>query len=251
MKPDFGEKPALAWLPLDKVSVDAKYQRDTATRRSRLLIEKITATFRWRRFGVVLAVKHAGGWHVIDGQHRCEAARACGIDKIPAVVLPHASVEEAAADFVAINRDRVTVTPLHIHHAMIAAGDPEALAIARACKAAGVEICRYPVPANNMKPGQTLAVGTIARLVKLHGEAKTTEILTRLRKAAGGGTPGAVNALSIRQAAGDWFVAASASRPVSAKGGAQMRACMRCRQPFRSEGAHHRMCSPCKAGASE
>lgn len=187
---DFGPKPMLAWLPIDKVSVDAKYQRDTGSRRSRNLIEKIAANFRWSRFGVVLAVKHAGGWHVIDGQHRVEACRLCGIKQVPAVVLPHATVEEAAADFVAINRDRVAVTPLHIHHAQLAAGDPEAKAIERACRAAGVEICRYPVPANKMQPRQTLAVATIHRLIRLRDEKFATAVLTKIIRAPGGGTAG-------------------------------------------------------------
>lgn len=178
---DFGPKPTLAWLPIDKVSVDAKYQRDTGSRRSRNLIDKIAAGFRWSRFGVVLAVKHAGGWYVIDGQHRVEACRLRGIQEVPSVVLPHATVEEAAADFVAINRDRVAVTPLHIHHAQLAAGDPEAKTLERACRAAGVQICRYPVPANKMKPGQTLAVSTIARLVKLRGEAFAVAVLKQAR----------------------------------------------------------------------
>lgn len=149
----FGPKPSLAWLPIGKVSVDAKYQRDTASRRSRNLIEKIAANFRWSRFGVVLAVKHADGWFVIDGQHRVEACRQIGIASIPAVVLPHATVEEAAADFVAINRDRVAVTSLHIHHAQLAAGDPEAKAIERACRAAGVATCRFSPPGQETSDG--------------------------------------------------------------------------------------------------
>ena len=249
MKPDFGEKPALAWLPLDKVSVDAKYQRDTASRRSRNLIEKITVAFKWSRFGVVLTVKHAGGWYVIDGQHRCEAARACGLDKIPAVVLPHATVAAAAADFVAINRDRVAVTPLHIHHAQLAAGDPEAVAIERVCKAANVDICRYPVPSDKMKPGQTLAVATIARLIKQRDEKFAIAALASVRKAAGGGAPGALNAPAIRDAAIQLGLSQAYAKPAAGGGKAQQRACLRCSVPFRSDGPGNRMCVSCRRGS--
>lgn len=247
-KPDFGPKPGLDWLPVDRLTVDAKYQRDTASRRSRAVIEKITATFRWSRFGIVSVVKHGGGYHVVDGQHRVEACRALGLQKVPAVVLPHATLEAAAADFVAINRDRVTVTPLHIHHAMLAAGDPEAQAIARACKAGGVEICRYPVPASNMKPGQTLAIGTVARLVKQHGEQFAGEVLGRIRKGVGGGEPGAVNAAAIREAAGSRFVASMEARPLRVAV-VKQRKCLRCSSPFRSEGPGNRMCVSCRRGS--
>lgn len=250
MNPDFGPKPALEWLPIGQVTVDARYQRDTGSRRSQNLIEKIRTGFRWSRFGVVLTVKQGAAWHVIDGQHRVEACRALGIPKIPAVVLPHATVEEAAADFVAINRDRVAVTPLHIHHAQLAAGDPEAKAIAKACKAANVEVCRYPVPAANMKPGQTLAIGTIARIVKAHGPEFATKVLASIRGARGGGEPGAINALAIRSAAEELGAVVDRVGKTAKPDERKKRACLRCQRPFISTHAGHRMCERCK-GASE
>ena len=240
MKPDFGPKPALDWLSIDQVSVDAKYQRDTGSRRSQNLIAKIVAGFRWSRFGVVLTVKFGKGWHVIDGQHRVEACRALNIPKIPAVVLPHSSVEEAAADFVAINLDRVAVTPLHLHHAMLAAGAPDAQAVERVCKAAGITICRYPVPANKMAPGQTLAVGTISRIIKQHGEAFAISIMTAVRKDAGN-APGGVNAPTMRIICGEKL----AKMPPSSKGGKATRLCLKCRTPFPSSGPGNRMCTSC------
>lgn len=244
---DYGPKPALVWLDAAKVSVDPKYQRDTSSVRSRNLIDKIASLFTWKRFGVVLTVKHAGGWYVIDGQHRVEACRLLGIDSIPSIVLPHASVAEAAADFVAINRDRVAVTPLHIHHAQLAAGDPEAVAIADVCRQAGVEICRYPVPANKMKPGQTLAVQTVARLIKTGGAAWAVRVLTRVVR-EGGSAPGAVNAIAIREAAGRLV---SFARPTGAvTGGRQQRSCLRCSVVFDSDGKHNRLCGNCKREGS-
>lgn len=240
---NFGKKPELAWLPLARVSTDRKYQRDTSSRRSQNLIQKIAANFRWSRFGVVLAVKSGQGWHIIDGQHRAEACRAVGITHVPAVVLPHATVAEAAADFVAINRDRVAVTPLHLHHAQLAAGDPIALAIARVCESAGVEICRYPIPSNKMRPGQTLAVATIARLIALHGDERALRILSDVRRESGGAA-GAINAAAIREKARTIPLAAR-----NAPGAKGLRPCMSCGVPFKSEGPHNRLCVPCKAAA--
>lgn len=249
MNSDLGKKPDLAWLPVGSLSVDPKYQRDTGTRRSRRLIEKIADDFRWSRFGVVLAVKHGRGWHVIDGQHRVEACRMRGdIPRVPAVVLPHATVQAAAADFVAINRDRVNVTPLHIHHAQLAAGDPAAEAIDRACRAARVEICRYPVPANKMAPGQTLAVATIARLVRLRDEAFATKVLRRAFE-DGGRIAGALSAKAIRFAAEQLGLGGrTAHAKPAAAGDARTRVCLSCRRPFASEGIHNRLCSRCKGG---
>lgn len=192
---DHGPKPELKWLPVGGLKVDPQYQRDTGSRRSRNLIDKIAGSFRWSRFGVVMAVRAAGSdsvWHVVDGQHRVEVARALKLPAVPVLVLPHATLAEAAADFVAINRDRVAVTPLHIHHAQLAAGEPEAQAIARVCARAKVEICRYPVPSDKMKPGQTLAVQSIARLIRLRGPDFAEKVLTALRTARGGvGRPAA------------------------------------------------------------
>jgi hypothetical protein len=247
-----GKKPQLAWLPVDRLDVDPKYQRDTTSRRSRHLVEKIAAEFKWARFGVVLAVNvGAQKWHVIDGQHRVEAARKRGdIASIPAVVLPHASVAEAAADFVAINRDRVAVTPLHIHHAQLAAGEPLAIDTARACRAAGVEICRYPVPLSNIKAGQTLAVATIARLVSLKGADFATSVLRRVLAEARH-APGALSARSIRLVAAELGLpkAGGYVKPGRIDAAARKRNCLRCGQPFQSEGAHNRMCDTCKRAA--
>lgn len=252
--PFLGKKPELAWLPVDRLTVDPKYQRDTGTRRSKNLIEKIARDFLWSRFGVVLAVRDpkvgkGGGWFVIDGQHRVEAARLRGdVKTVPAVVLPHATVEAAAADFVAINRDRVAVTPLHIHHAQLAAGDPEAQAIDRACRAAGVTICRYPVPLSHLKAGQTLAVGTIARIVKQRGEAFATKVLKRVG-ALGNHEPGAYGAAAIRQGAEDLGLKpGNQAKVVNLSTGRKKRKCLSCERMFNSSGPGNRICNQCKGG---
>jgi hypothetical protein len=248
---DHGPKPELKWLPVGGLKVDPKYQRDTGSRRSRNLIDKIAGSFRWSRFGVVMAVRSTESdsvWHVVDGQHRVEVARALKLPTVPVLVLPHATLAEAAADFVAINRDRVAVTPLHIHHAQLAAGEPEAQAIARVCARAKVEICRYPVPSDKMKPGQTLAVQSIARLIRLRGPDFAEKVLTALRTAPGGDLPGAMSAVAIRQEAerqGLGRLHNSYGAPAAS--GAQRRPCLSCSRPFMSTHKGHRLCASCAA----
>lgn len=238
---DHGPKPKLQWIPVAQCAVDAKYQRDTGSPRSQNLIAKIVAGFKWSRFGVVLLVRTGDTYSVIDGQHRVEACRALKLPSVPAVVLPHATVAAAAADFVAINRDRVAVTPLHIHHAQLAAGDPIAVEIDRVCRAAGVEICRYPTPAANLKPGQTLAIATIAKMIRDHAAPRAQAILARLRQARGGDVPGAINAAAIRAAiVGDLRLPEASAQ----------RKCLSCARTFQSEGRHQRLCVACR-GRSE
>jgi hypothetical protein len=59
--------------------------------------------------------------------------------------------------------------PFALHYALVSAGDPFATEVQRVCAEGRVEICRFPVPANKQKPGQTLAVGTIAQCVRAYG----------------------------------------------------------------------------------
>jgi len=260
-RPEWGARPELVELPVERISVDPRYQRDTGSARSRHLIDKIAAHFRWPRFGAILVVRvlkaDGGGWHVIDGQHRLEAVRVLGIQRVPAIELPHQTIEEAAADFVAINRDRVVVTPLHIHHAMLRAGEPTALAVDRACGAAGIEICRYPVPAKLLKPGQTLAVGTIRRLIEKVNEDWATRVLRGVVREHGT-RPGAINAAAIRSSAATTPVPASTSAGAAprsdnqyakpkAQGDVKFRSCLSCRQPFKSSGIGERVCPNCKS----
>jgi hypothetical protein len=169
MSTDFGSKPELKWLPVDRLSVDHRYQRTLESERSQRLVARIAEKFRWSAFQAVLATEapKGGGWLIIDGQHRVEAARQCGIKAVPAVVVDAKSLEEQAAAFVQANTDRVAVNPFALHRARVQGGDPAAVAVNTLCKAAGVEIAPYPIPADKLKPGQTLALATIARLPRL------------------------------------------------------------------------------------
>jgi hypothetical protein len=168
---DPGPRPEIAWLPVDRLTVDHRYQRTLESRRSQKLIEAIAGDFRWSAFQAILAVRSEGqALKIIDGQHRVEAARRAGVTEVPGVVLPLASLAEQAAAFVRANTDRVAVNEFALHHARLAAGDPEAEAIDRLCRTAGVAIPRYPIPADKLKPGQTLALGTITKLPKRYGD---------------------------------------------------------------------------------
>lgn len=181
---DFGAKPRLEWLPVERLVVDHTYQRTVESARSQLLIAKIARDFRWSLFQAAVVTAVGGGkYAVIDGQHRIEAAKRRAVDKVPAVVIEAASAAEAARAFVAANRDRVNINPLQIHHALLAAGDAGARRIKRVCDKAGVELLKTTIPSGSMKPGQTLAVGTINKTVGEFGEDITVAALALLKDA--------------------------------------------------------------------
>jgi hypothetical protein len=173
---DAGPRPELRWLPVDRLSVDRlsvdhAYQRTIESRASQRLIERIAANFSWAKFQAILAAPSASEWKILDGQHRTEGARRCGITEVPAVVIASAELAEQAAAFVGANRDRVAVNKYALYHARLVAGDAEALAVAELAAAVGVAIPRYPIPQDSIKPGVTLALDAFARLPKKHGAA--------------------------------------------------------------------------------
>lgn len=175
---DPGPKPELRWLPVDRLAVDHRYQRTLESDRSQALVGRIAEGFRWSAFQAVLAAPDgAKRWLVLDGQHRVEAARRVGIKEVPCVVVAAGSIAEQAAAFVQANRDRVAVNPFALYHAQLVAGDVRAQAIDRVCKEIGLSIPRYACLADQLKPGQTLALGSIGQLVARYGEGGASLIV--------------------------------------------------------------------------
>lgn len=192
-----GRRPELKWLPIEKLSVDAAYQRTLDSRRSQQVIERIAENFRWSAFQAVLAVRHDDGWRILDGQHRVEAARRRKIAEVPAVVVTAASVAEQASAFVSANLDRVAVNPYALYHARLVAGDDTAMVVARVCEAAKLKIPRSGTQADNLRAGETLALGSILAIVKSHGEVSASLVCATAARAFGA-TPGGVRAALVR-----------------------------------------------------
>lgn len=201
-----GKRPELKWLPVARCSVDHRYQRTLESDRSQKLIQRIADSFHWSAFQAVLATKRppvkgeGGGWLIIDGQHRVEAARRRGEMEVPAVVVEASTMAEQAAAFVRSNTDRVQINPFALHRASVQGEDPRALAIDRLCKAAGIEIPPYPLPADKLKPGQTLALATIAKLPARFGD-DIAELALKTVARAYAGKSGALRAPVIQAVA--------------------------------------------------
>ena len=193
----YGKPPFLTWLATGDLYADSTYQRSMETRRSIKLIANIAADFKWSKFAAVLCCKTDRGYALLDGQHRIEAAKRIGIGKVPCVVIETLNLAEQAAAFVGANRDRVAINQFSMHHALLAAGDPFAEQLSKICAECGVSLPRYQIPAQYMKPGQTLAIGTIARIIKRHGPEVAQTVL-RTAMGAYGTEAGKLSALLLR-----------------------------------------------------
>jgi hypothetical protein len=195
---DPGPRPDLRWVACADCKVDHSYQRTLESERSKKNVARIAKKFRWSAFQAVLVTPAPdGGYLILDGQHRWAAAVLRGILEIPAVVVETSSVAEQAEAFVTANRERVTVNSFALHHAMIVAGDERATDISRICRIAGITIPRYPIQSSQLKPGQTLALGTIDNIAKGLGVVAGGAMLKAIA-AAWGSKPGYLRASLFR-----------------------------------------------------
>lgn len=184
---DFGPKPELAWLPVEALYVDHRYQRTLESKRSVGLINRMKEEFHWPAFGALLVAPENAPqgrrYAVVDGQHRLTVAAALGFAEVPCVIIAARTIEEQAAAFLRLNKERVVVNPFAAYHASARAGNASAVAVAKACAAAGVDIPKYQLTAEHIKPNQTLAIGTIEKAVKEHGVELVVAVLRSIREA--------------------------------------------------------------------
>jgi hypothetical protein len=193
---DIGKVPELRLLQIDKLVIDPTYQRDVGNH-GRKNIRKIVNEFRFSRFEpIVVAPTGDGRFAIINGQHRAMAAKLRGVKAIPAAIVNADQAEQAAA-FAAINGNVTAITSMQLFHASLAAGDSEAKGLAHVCKQAKVNICRYPVPANLMKPGDTLAAGALMQSYRQYGP-NVLMLALRCITETGGGNTGLIRAQLVK-----------------------------------------------------
>lgn len=194
-----GPRPELRWVAIKELWIDEKYQRSVLGK-GMTNIRSIAANFDWRKFTAVCVAEHEGTCYVVDGQHRTYAALLRGITEVPCLVM-RSSPAEAASAFAAINGSVTQIHALNVFGAKVAAGDEEAVALARACRAEGVQIKHYPVPMMKLRPGQTIALGTLQRGLRDLGEEKL-RLALRLIMTAHPGERSVLSAPMVRAALG-------------------------------------------------
>jgi ParB-like nuclease domain len=177
-----GKRPVLRWIAPTELLVDATYQRDLS-RTSLKLIRRMVAGFAWCRMKPPIVVEVASGFHIIDGQHTAIAAATIGLKEIPIFVVEADALDERARAFVGHNTDRITVAPIALWRALVAAGDPDASDVANVCKRAGVKVCIVNQSHSVAAFGETMAIGTVSKLVKRRGVIPARRVLEVLVKA--------------------------------------------------------------------
>jgi hypothetical protein len=191
-----GAAPMLQWLKIADLVVDPAYQRPIIGK-GRLNVDRIARAFSWSCFAPVVVSPVAGGkFAIIDGQHRTTSAAILGFESVPCQIVIAARQEQAAA-FKAINGMTTPISQMALHAAALVASEPWAVQIAHVCTCADVELLRYPVPTNKQAPGQTMAVGAIARCLKQYGEATLITALQCVTQTSNN-LPGALSARTIK-----------------------------------------------------
>ncbi len=175
---DLGPEPRLEWVPKGEISIDRRYQREMG-KENWAHANRIMREWSWLHYQpiVIASVAHdngtGGGYVVVDGQHRLEAAKKHPlIDRLPAYIVS-ADLAQQARAFVVLNARRIGVTRLQRFWASYAADDPVARRIHRICADAGVAITRS---GGVLPPKTTFATFTLEKLLPLGGGAITTAL---------------------------------------------------------------------------
>lgn len=156
--------PQLLWVKMSDLVIDRSYQRDISGQ-SIGTIKRIVEDFDWTKYTpILLAAVDGGKFAVVDGQHRAHAAKLCGIESLPAMVVPMSLAQQAKA-FAAVNSDRVKVTRHVIYRAELAAGTKWAVECRDAVEAAGCTLSTSAVSFLRRKPKQIHAVGLVKKMI--------------------------------------------------------------------------------------
>lgn len=163
-------QPQLIWARLEDLVIDRSYQRNL-TLKGRGAIQRIANGWDWRKFQPVLvAPSTMGKLAIVDGQHRAHAAALVGLEAIPAMTVAM-TLQEQAAGFAAVNRDRVSISQAQIYRAELAAGTDWAVAARDAVEAGGCALATSNASNAAKKPRVVYGIGLIRRMVT-NGEAE-------------------------------------------------------------------------------
>jgi len=186
-----GAPPKLAFLALDRLRINDAYQREI-TRKGLSTIASICAGFNWSRFAPLVVARAPGGegfYAIIDGQHRATAAVILGLKTVPCAIV-EASESEQAGIFAAVNGNVTPVTILQLFKAARAAGAEWALQIDDVCTRAGLTALVYPKAKSEIRPFETMAIGTLRKCIIRFGVDEVAAALKDAARHNGADEPG-------------------------------------------------------------
>lgn len=173
----------------ERLKIDKSYQRDISPQ----LVKRIAKDWNPLYLGVLHVAEVNGGYWVIDGQHRLEAAKLRpDIKTLPCVI--HKSIDQktAAEMFLGINgaKDamrptRKSLTTYQKYNALITAGDLTALKIQSKLHVAG-----YWVPKSSIKARGLNAIMAVYRAYAKDEDSAETALDICLEMAMGGSVNG-------------------------------------------------------------
>ena len=174
---DPGPRPRMAWLPIDDLVVDTAYQRPLAAAHARAL----AAEFRWAHFQpLTVAARADGGYAVIDGQHRLQAARALpAVTEVPCYIVDAASAVHQASAFLAVNMTHRAVKAIEKFRAGLAAGDKQITSLQRIVDQVGIRMVANKATA----PMQTSSISTLLRMHRSAGPEPLRKALSAIATA--------------------------------------------------------------------
>jgi hypothetical protein len=183
-----GKAPELKFLPLEVLRIDAAYQRPVTPQGLRN-IRNIVQHFDWAKFAPLIVARAGEHYAIIDGQHRAIAAATRGFNAVPCMIVV-ANAQSQASIFAAVNGNVTPMTALSLYKAGLAAQDAWALDLKRAADIGGIVLLHYPKAKSEIKPFESIAIGTLRQLIRHHGVERTGWCLKRLGAGQGADQPG-------------------------------------------------------------
>lgn len=183
-----GKAPELKFLPLEVLRIDAAYQRPVTPQGLRN-IRNIVQHFDWAKFAPLIVARADEYYAIIDGQHRAIAAATRGFNAVPCMIVV-ADRRSQASIFAAVNGNVTPMTALSLYKAGLAAQDGWALDLKRAADIGGIVLLHYPKPKSQIKPFESMAIGSLRAIIRSHGVERAGWCLKRLGAGQGADQPG-------------------------------------------------------------
>lgn len=131
-----------SWLCPDQILIDPDVQRKFEAKHAASIARRYDPLM----FGMGhVSVRADGKYYVLDGQHRCAAARQAGHGGIPVLfkIYRGLSSAEEAALFITLNANKKAVTALDTFRLNVKAGHPASCDISRIVESFGLRVAGY------------------------------------------------------------------------------------------------------------
>jgi hypothetical protein len=125
------------WIPVDKLKVDIRVQRELQDTH----VDKLQKKFDPAAFGrISVSPREDGYYYVQDGQHRVALAKAVGLTEVPCIVQSLESLRDEGRAFIKINENSAKITGVDKYRIGVASEVVEYLRIKECVDYAGLRI---------------------------------------------------------------------------------------------------------------